>query len=60
MAKFEIEWTEESWYRTTIEADTEDQALAIWTSGDYPEYPNLKPYGGEIQDGVDINELEND
>jgi hypothetical protein len=60
MPKFEIEWTEESWYRITIEADSEEKALELWNTCDYPEYDDLKPYGGEIQDGVDINELEND
>jgi len=58
MPKFEIEWTEELWYRTTIEAGTKDEAIDIWNSGKYSEYDNLEPYGMEIQDGIDITELE--
>lgn len=58
MPKFEIEWTEESWFRTTIEAKDKQEAIDLWSAGKYRDYDSLEPYGLEIQDGIDITELE--
>ena len=58
MPKFEFEWTEELFYRATIEADTKQEAIDLWSSGEYPEYHHLEHYGSEIQDGVNITEVE--
>lgn len=58
MPTFRVEWTEEYWFRATIEADTKQDAIDLWSSGKYPEYHNLEHYGSEIQDGIQITELE--
>ena len=54
MAKFQISWTEEYWFKATIEADTEQEAMDIWQDNAYPSAGKLEPYGFEIQDNVDI------
>lgn len=56
MAKYEIKWTEEYWFKATFEADTEQEAIDKWSAGDYNQ--ELDPYGVEIQDGVDITKIE--
>lgn len=55
MAKFQVEWTEESFYRVVIEADDKQQAIDKWSARDFY---GEDLFGGEIQDGVDITELE--
>lgn len=54
MAKYQIEWTEEQWFRTTIEADTKQEAIDKWSAGNYYIDGRIEPYGVEIQDGVDV------
>lgn len=56
MPKYEIEWTEEYWFRVKIEANTEQEAMDKWSNGDYNQ--ELDPYGVDIQDGVDIRLIE--
>jgi hypothetical protein len=56
MAKYRVSWTEEIWLRTIIEADSEEQASEIF----WADMPDGETYGGEVQDGVDIEEWEND
>lgn len=56
MAKFQLEWTEEAWYRMTVEANSKQEAIDIWASG--IQSSQIEPYGYEIQDGIDITELE--
>jgi len=58
MPKFQVEWTEEYWFRTTIEAKDKQEAIDIWSDGKYDDYGGLQHYGMEIQDGIDITELE--
>jgi hypothetical protein len=58
MPKFQVEWTEEYWFRTTIEAKDKQEAIDIWSEGAYNQ--DLEPFGIEIQDGIDITELEED
>ena len=58
MPKFQVEWTEEEWFRTTIEADNKQEAIDKWSSGEYDGYGELIPYDIHTQDGIDITELE--
>jgi len=58
MPKYEIEWTQELWFRITVEAKDKQEAIDKWSSGDYDGYENLEHYGMDIQDGVDITEIE--
>jgi hypothetical protein len=60
MPKFEFEWTEELFYRTVIEADNKDEAIDLWSSGEYNNnMPNeLQPYDYHTQDSIDITKLE--
>jgi len=56
MPKFELEWTEEAWYRMTIEAKDKQEAIDKWASG--IESSQVEPYGHEIQDNIDVTEIE--
>ena len=56
MPKYELEWTEEAWYRMTVEANSKQEAIDLWSSG--IQSSQIEPYGYEIQDGIDITELE--
>lgn len=58
MPKFQVEWTEESWFRTTIEAKDEQEAIDLWSAGKHLENGELKAYDFAIQDSVEITELE--
>lgn len=58
MPKFEFKWTEEMWLKTTITAVDEEVAKAKFWDGDFDYQPEM--YGNEIQDGIDIEELEED
>jgi hypothetical protein len=52
MAKFDINWSElvREFYNCEIEADSEEEAKAIW---------NENPYGGDFDDiGTDSIEIE--
>lgn len=53
MAKFTIEWTEESWYTMTVEGDSEEQVLDDFWQGVY-DMSNGKNYHVEIQDSVTV------
>jgi hypothetical protein len=54
MAKYEVQWTYERWYRVEIEADSYEQAQQKFWEGDYE---NEQMFGGEIQEGVEIEEV---
>jgi hypothetical protein len=57
MAKYKVEWTEEQWFRTTIEASSEEDALKkFWQI----EYSQGEMYGAEIQDSVEFELIEED
>jgi hypothetical protein len=56
MAKYELKWTEELWTRTIIEADSKEDALEKFWS----QHFDGEVYGGEIQEGVDVEEVENE
>lgn len=58
MPKFEFEWTEELFYRTTIEAETKDEAIDKWSAGEYDNANELKAYDYATQDSIEIYELE--
>lgn len=57
--KFKVDWTEESWFRTEIVAESAEQARDLFwqmlTSG---KFRDLQPFGGEMQDSVEISEVD--
>lgn len=58
MPKYEFEWTEELFYRTTIEAKDKQEAIDKWSAGEYNDSAKLEPYDYATQDSIDIYELE--
>jgi len=58
MPKFEFEWTEELFYRTVIEAKDKDEAIDLWSSGEYDTNGKIEPYDYYTQESIDITELE--
>lgn len=54
MTKYKIEFTEEVWKDTTIEAETLEEAKEAFWNGDFDE---VFITGGEIQDGVTYTEV---
>tara|TARA_R110000822_G_scaffold78035_3_gene186991 strand:- start:264 stop:449 length:186 start_codon:yes stop_codon:yes gene_type:complete len=57
MASYEIKWTDENWWRVTIEAENSEIALEKFWQG---EYHNGKIYDSAMQDGVDIRLLDDE
>lgn len=57
MPTYRIEWTEETWNRLEIEAETEEEALELFHMGEF-DYQAVKITGGEIQDSIEIEEVE--
>lgn len=55
MPVYKVEWTEEVWKATTIEADSLEEAREAFGAGDFDEEIVT---GGEIQDSVEIEEVE--
>jgi hypothetical protein len=55
MGNYVISWTEESWYRINITADSAEEALGKFHSGDcnFDESVNT---GNELQDSVTVEE----
>ena len=53
MAKYLIEWTNEDWYRMEVEAESEQEALDNFWSGEY-SWANAAIIGGEVQENVDV------
>lgn len=56
MATYNLKWTEEVWYSANVEADSEEDAYNKLFEGEI-DYDSADAYGGEIQDGVDIEEV---
>ena len=57
MSSYEIKWTDELWYRVTIEAENADDALDKFSVGDYE---NEEMFGTEVQDSVEIRLLDDE
>lgn len=56
MSLYRIEWDEVTSYRTTIEADSMDEAMDKWSMN--PETPAFRILGNEVDyDGIYIEEL---
>lgn len=58
MPTFRVEWTVENWFRTYIVAETEQDAIDKFASGNYDDYGTLDPYDTYLQEGVDIEMIE--
>lgn len=58
MPTYRVEWTVENWYRTYIVAESQQDAIDRWSSGEYDDYGTLDPYDIYVQDGVDITKIE--
>lgn len=58
MGKFEVQWTEEYWFRVEVEAESAAEAHDKWwaqyTGGDF----NVEAYGMELQDSVEVGEID--
>ena len=57
MSKYSISWTQEIWNRATIEANSVEEAREKFWLGEF-DISGTKETGAEIQDGIDIEELE--
>lgn len=57
MSKYLISWTEEIWQNVVIESESKEEARELFYSGEF-DMETVKVTGGEIQDGIDIDELE--
>jgi hypothetical protein len=55
MGNYVISWTEESWYRMNITADSAEEALDMFHSGDV-DYSGAVNTGNELQDSVTVEE----
>lgn len=58
MPTYRVEWTEEYWFRTYIVAESQQEAIDKWSSGNYDDYGKLEHYDFYIQDGVDVELVE--
>jgi hypothetical protein len=58
MPTFRVEWTVENWFRTYIVAESQQEAIDKWSSGNYDDYSTLDPYDIYVQDGVDVEMIE--
>jgi hypothetical protein len=58
MAKYEIQWTDELWYRMTVEAESMDEALDKFNKQEY-DLGDADLFGSELQDSVTIEEKNN-
>jgi hypothetical protein len=57
MAKYEIEYTVERWYRITVEAESEEKALELFHDNEV-DWSTAEEYGSELQDTILVSELE--
>ena len=57
MTNYLVSWTQEIWNRENIEANSVQEAKEKFWSGEY-DTSDTKETGAEIQDGIDIDELE--
>lgn len=56
MAKYVISWEDSVWYDLTLEADSREEALEKFASGDYND--NIECVGNEIMaDTIEVSEL---
>jgi len=55
MATFKVEWTEETWYRNYVEAESEDEARDKFA--EYECFEGAEVFGIEVQDSVLIEEV---
>lgn len=53
MSNYVVSWTEETWYRVNIQANSEQEAREKFWNGDF-DMDESKETGAEIQDGIDI------
>ena len=56
MARFKVEWTEETWYRNYVEAESEDEVRELFAQGDC--FEGAEVFGIEVQDSVQIEEVQ--
>jgi hypothetical protein len=55
MTRYRISWTEETWYRNWVEAESEDEARDKFAQGEC--FDDAEVFGIEVQDGVDVEEV---
>ena len=59
MTKYLISWTEEVWQSVLIDAESKAEAKDKFWSVDF-DTETVKIFGGEVQEGIDIEEVAND
>jgi len=57
MSEYKVEWTNEQWFRVTIEADSQEEAMDKFSMG---EYENEQMFGSEMQNSVEIRMLDDE
>lgn len=57
MTNYSVSWTQEIWYKVNIKANSAEEAKEKFWSGEF-DTSDTKETGAEIQDGIDIEELE--
>ena len=53
MTNYVVSWTEETWYRVNIQADSEEQAREKFWEFDFDQEES-KQFGEEVQDSIEI------
>lgn len=56
MAKYKVEWTEETWYRMEIEANSEYEAKEKLLLGEV-DLDKAKVFGSQVQDSITAEEI---
>jgi hypothetical protein len=57
MPKYLISWTEETWYNTTVEAESAEKAEEMFYANEGDCWSRAKEHGSELQDSVEVEEL---
>ena len=60
MPKYLVSWTEETWYKTYIEAESKEKAEEMFWDNEDDCMSRAKPYGYDIQETIDVEEVESD
>jgi hypothetical protein len=51
MSEYQVQWTREEWFKVTIEAENQEEAMDMFLAEDY-EHEQM--YGSEIQNSIEI------
>lgn len=57
MSEYQVQWTREEWFKVTIEAGNQEEALDKFLTD---EYENEQMYGSEVQDSIEITLIDDE